>query len=138
MMSFAILTGVGSAHAADLRCVPDSGQQTFFANGRAQSAPAKVGADDGFTITIKAGGEPDIIWNTPHWDFKSLSEGGLRATLLQDSNLDGNFGLVAGGPNVSYILQVNGDDEAGVRRYLLTTTLFVGAYTVATEHGVCR
>ena len=126
-----------TADATVLKCSPDAGQQTYFIGGKAQTAPSEVTAEDGFEVVIDGGGRPDIIWNKEQWGFKSARAGSIDIKFLQKSDIMGDFGLTGGGANLSYLLHVNADD-AGVKRYVLTMTTYVGSYAVVTEAGVCR
>lgn len=125
-----------AAQGAGLRCKPDTGQQTFFSGGEAQTIPSKVTAADGFEVVVDGGGRPDIVWNREQWGFKSARAGSIDINFLQQSSIAGDFGLIGGGANLSYLLHVNADDS-GTKRYVLTATTFVGTYAVVSEAGVC-
>lgn len=128
---------MASAQTATLQCTPDTGQQTFFSGGKAQTIPSETTPADGFQVAVDGGGRPDIVWNKEQWGFKSARAGSLDINFLQQSSITSDFGLIGGGANMSYLLHVNADD-AGAKRYVLTVTTFVGTYAVVGEAGVCR
>ena len=125
------------AQMTTLQCTPDAGQQTFFSDGKAQTIPSEITPADGFQVVVDGGGRPDIVWKKEQWGFKSARAGALDLNGLQQSNRMGDFGLIGGGANLSYLLHVNADDT-GAKRYVLTATTFVGTYAVVSEAGVCK
>ena len=137
VMTLGAALWASAANADALRCTPEAGQQMVFAEGSAYAGAADTSGADGFQVIIDNAGRPDLVWNTEQWGHTSARDGGLDVLYLQQSDIDQDFGLIAGGANVSYLLHVNADDS-GVKRYVLTLTMFLGAYSLTSQAGTCE